>query len=244
MENADHRPDGPYGPDRPDRPDRQDRPDRSDRPGLKALAEDARKLIGAGPRALLGIAGPPGAGKSTLAKALVAEVGADAAYLPLDGFHLSHAQLERLGLTSRKGSEPSFDVLGYVALLRRVLEETAHDVYVPDYDRTLHEPVAARHLVAPTARLVVTEGNYLACDLPGWREARALTAECWYVEAPAETRRNRLVERQLTGGRSPLEARAWVAGNDTPNGELVETSRTRCDRIVSTIGMDMFNYPQ
>ncbi|MCP3819522.1 nucleoside/nucleotide kinase family protein [Streptomyces sp. A3M-1-3] len=202
-----------------------------------------------GARSVLGIAGPPGAGKSTLARGLVAEVervhGADsAAYLPLDGFHLSNVQLERLGLASRKGSAPSFDVWGYEALLRRVRELPAQGIYVPDYDRTLHEPVAARHLIAPAARLVVTEGNYLACDLPGWREGRALMGEVWYVEAPAGVRRSRLVERQLAGGRSAAAAEAWVAGNDMPNGELVETSRGRCDRIVSSIGMDMLRRRQ
>ncbi|RVU24389.1 nucleoside/nucleotide kinase family protein [Streptomyces antnestii] len=212
--------------------------------GISRLAADAWKLTAPGPRVLLGIAGPPGAGKSTLARGLVARIGAGAAYLPLDGFHLANAQLERLGLTARKGSEPSFDVWGYVALLRRVLDDTAADIYVPDYDRELHEPVAARHVVPPAARLVVTEGNYLACDLPGWREARALMGACWYVEAPPEVRQVRLVARQLAGGRDAEGARAWVAGNDEPNGDLVETSRGSCDRILSTIGMDMSNGSQ
>ncbi|MFD0383854.1 hypothetical protein ACFQ2B_20575 [Streptomyces stramineus] len=139
---------------------------------ISELAADAWHLAAdRGTRTLIGIAGPPGAGKSTLARALVAELDArhgtgSAAYLPLDGFHLSNAQLERLGLTDRKGSAPSFDVWGYAALLRRVGEEEAgRDVYVPDYDRTLHEPVAARHVVpAPPA------GDH-GGQLPGLRRA-------------------------------------------------------------------------
>lgn len=198
-------------------------------------------------RRVVGIAGAPGAGKSTLARALVAAVeerygAGTAAYLPLDGFHLSNAQLARLGLTDRKGSAPSFDAWGYAALLERVVRQEEYEIYVPDYDRTLHEPVAARHLVPPTARLVITEGNYLACDAPGWREARRSLAALWYLETADDVREQRLVERQLAGGKDGARARAWVAGNDRPNGELIKESRWRCDRILVPFGMDMLNW--
>lgn len=200
-----------------------------------ALAEDARRLVPGAGRAVLGLAGPPGAGKSTLARALVKALGDLAAYVPLDGFHLANAQLDRLGLRSRKGSQPSFDVWGYASLLRRLAADTSRDVFVPDFDRALDEPVAARHRVTPRARLVVTEGNYLACDAPGWREARALMSEVWYVEASDAVRDARLMARHTGFGRGEAAARAWVDGNDAPNAELVKRSRARCDRIVTPL---------
>ena len=200
--------------------------------GLPELVARAASLIPEAGRAVLGLAGPPGAGKSTLATRLVAALGERAAYVPLDGFHLSNAQLDRLGLRSRKGSEPSFDVWGYEALLRRLTAEPTREVYVPDFDRTLDEPVAARHHVPATARLVVTEGNYLACAGPGWRAARRLMAEVWYVDAPPEVRDARLMRRHTTYGRSPEAARAWIDANDAPNAALVEGSRAHCDLVL------------
>jgi pantothenate kinase len=190
-----------------------------------------------GGRMLLGLTGAPGAGKSTLARYLVDQVNREAgpgtaAYAPMDGFHLSNGQLDRLGLRQRKGSPPSFDVRGYLALLGRLATDRFHDVYAPDFDRVLDEPVAARHLVTPSTRLVVTEGNYLAADAPGWTEARELLHEVWYLDAPDELRAERLTQRQLAGGRDLEAARAWVAENDQPNGEYVKLSRPRCTRTV------------
>ncbi|GAB2707153.1 nucleoside/nucleotide kinase family protein [Kitasatospora kifunensis] len=190
-----------------------------------------------GGRTLLGLTGAPGAGKSTLARFLVAEVNraqgpGAAAYVPMDGFHLSNAQLDRLGLRDRKGSLPTFDARGYLALLERLAADRFHDIYVPDFDRALDEPVAARHLVTPSTRLIVTEGNYLAADTPDWSKARSLLREVWYLEADDELRADRLIRRQRDGGRDEQAARDWVTSNDQPNGEYVKLSRARCTRTI------------
>ncbi|WP_394347297.1 nucleoside/nucleotide kinase family protein [Streptomonospora litoralis] len=205
---------------------------------LEELATEAQALAGkAASRVFLGLAGPPGAGKSALARYLVDEVCAGlgtgaAAYLPMDGFHLSNAQLERLGRRDRKGAPDTFDVRGYVALLRRLHIGGEDAVFAPDFDRTLDEPVAARLAIEPSVRLVVTEGNYLAEDAPLWREVRALLHDLWYVEADDETREERLVERQLAGGRDRAEAVEWVRRSDRANGEIVKSTRENCSRVV------------
>lgn len=184
-------------------------------------------------RTILGIAGPPAAGKSTLARHLVAEVvraeGPEAAaYLPLDGFHLSNAQLDRLGLQARKGAPETFDSTGYLALLRRVAAERFHDIYVPDFDRTLDESVAACHVIRPHTRLVVTEGNYLASADSPWPAVRSLLRELWYVDADDAARHARLVARHTAGGQDQHAAGRRIALNDHPNGEYVKAGRATC----------------
>ncbi|MGH8795127.1 MAG: nucleoside/nucleotide kinase family protein [Stackebrandtia sp.] len=194
------------------------------------LLDDAVKLTPPrGSRRILAVAGPPAAGKSTLARRLVAGVdarlGADAAgYVPLDGFHLSNAQLDRLDVRGRKGAPFTFDVDGYLELLHRLRRDLSSPIYVPDYDRVLHEPIAARHVIWPRTRLVVTEGNYLASRDPGWRDVADVADAVWLVDAPDAVREERLMRRHAGGDRPEAEARERTVGNDRPNGEYVRRS--------------------
>ncbi len=189
-------------------------------------------MAGPGPRAVLGITGPPGAGKSTLAGLLVEEIGEIAALVPMDGFHLAQVELARLRRASRKGAPDTFDVHGYIALLDRLGNEMRETVYAPAFRRDLEEPIAGAIPVAPAVRLVVTEGNYLLDGEPPWERARALMDEVWYVELDDEVRVARLIARNLAHGRSPSAARQWVAGVDQPNADRVEKGRDRADLIV------------
>ena len=123
-------------------------------------------LVGDRRRVVLGIAGAPGAGKSTLADALVGAVAARegagwVAHVPMDGFHLADVAARPARGALRKGAPDTFDADGYAHLLRRVVAEPDSWVYAPGFDRTLEQPLAAAVVVPPSARLVVTEGNYL-----------------------------------------------------------------------------------
>ena len=200
-------------------------------PAKADLVQRARALAGGGRRALLGIAGAPGAGKSTLAQALVDALGAAAVVVPMDGFHLADAELDRLGRLGRKGAPDTFDAAGYVNLLRRLHSRTDEVVYAPVFVRAQEQAVAGALPVARDVPLVVTEGNYLLADGP-FRPVRDLLTECWFVDLAPDVRRSRLVDRHVRHGRTPQQAQRWVADTDEPNAELVDATRSRADLVV------------
>ena len=201
------------------------------------LARDAIALASDSARAILGVAGSPGAGKSTLVDELLDRIralnGDDwVAHIPMDGFHLADAQLDRIGALARKGAPETFDAAGYAHLLERVRREVDEPVYVPGFDRVLEQPLAAALVVLPSARLVVTEGNYLLLDDPHWERARRAMDAVWFVASEETMRVERLVARHIQFGKSPHEARAWVATTDQRNSELVAATVGRADRVI------------
>ncbi|MEU0216914.1 nucleoside/nucleotide kinase family protein [Streptomyces sp. NPDC006265] len=198
----------------------------------------ARALPRGGRRAILGIAGSPGAGKSTLAGRLVRELNGTGdpwvAHVPMDGFHLADAELERLGRRDRKGAPDTFDAAGYAALLWRLRDGPGDDiVYAPGFERVLEQPLAGAIPVPPTARLVITEGNYLLLGTGAWARIRPLLDEVWFCELPERERVRRLVARHEEFGKTHEEAVAWVSRSDERNAELVAASRGRADLVVS-----------
>lgn len=206
---------------------------------LHDLAVRACALVQPGRRAVLGIAGAPGAGKSTLATALVEAIreggvlGGDESvvHLPMDGFHLADVQLSRLGLLQQKGAPETFDAAGYTSTLSRIVADPEEVVYAPSFDRRLEQPVAGSIAVTERTRLVVTEGNYLLADGP-WAGVRSLLDEAWFVELPDEQRRQRLVERHQRFGKPPELALEWAHVVDQRNAEIVARTRHGADLVV------------
>lgn len=204
------------------------------------LLDRARRLAAPGGRRILGVAGAPGAGKSTFARQLVEALNAPctaaplAVLVPMDGFHLAGRELRRLGRAGRKGAPDTFDAAGYAALLTRLrTPEADTTVYAPDFDRAVEEPVAGSLPVPPGVPLVVTEGNYLLHDDGHWSRVRPLLDEVWYLEADPALRVRRLVDRHVRFGKGRPDAERWVRASDEANARLVARGRGRADLVIS-----------
>jgi uridine kinase len=162
------------------------------------------------PRVLIGIAGAPGAGKTTLADALVARLGGfpAAVHVPMDGFHLANVELARLGRTARKGAPDTFDPLGYAALLGRIA--AGETVWAPGFERVLEQPIAQTIPVTAETRVVVSEGNYLLLDEPEWAAVRAWFDEVWFCMQEEAVRLDRLIAHGSCAAIRPTPSSSWL----------------------------------
>jgi pantothenate kinase len=179
-------------------------------------------------RTLLGIIGPPGAGKSTLSLQLNALHPEQSQIVPMDGYHLANAELQRLGRADRKGAPDTFDSYGYVALLKRLRKQAPEEtVYAPEFRREMEEPIAGAIPIFANAKLLIAEGNYLALNEGGWSQVAALLDEIWYVEVDPSLRLERLIARHMQFGRTLQAAQSWVHSTDEPNARLIESTLPR-----------------
>jgi len=176
---------------------------------------------------LIGIAGAPGAGKSTIAEALAERLG-NSVVLPMDGYHLPQARLVELGRRERMGAPDTFDVDGFVQTLAE-LRTSADPVFAPGFDRTIEEPVPHAIELSPEFDHVIVEGNYLLLDTGGWQRVAPLLDVTVFLDLDREVRQQRLVERHQRFGKNEQDARAWTLGPDEVNALLIEATADRAD---------------
>ena len=201
---------------------------------VAALARIQEHLEKSTERVLIGIIGKPGAGKSTLSKFLMSKLPKEfVTVVPMDGYHLSNKILKELKRADRKGAPDTFDVAGFISLIKRIRSEQSQNIYYPIFDRAIEESIAAQGVVTAATKVVIIEGNYLLHDEGGWDVCNDLLDESWMVDVDDDKRIARLISRHIAYGKEPEAAKAWAKGTDEVNAKLIERGRGRADYIVA-----------
>lgn len=186
-------------------------------------------------RCVVAIAGPPGAGKSTVSATLCAAINerdpAAAVVVPMDGFHLDNAILDARDMRKRKGSPPTFDCAGFEVMLKR-LRAGGEDIVIPLFDRKLDLARAGADIVRADQRILLAEGNYLLLDQPPWDRLAPLFDLTVFLDVDRLELENRLVQRWLGFGYNVGSAQTRALSNDMPNADLVLEHSRRADFIL------------
>ncbi len=184
-----------------------------------------------GRRFIAALAGPPAAGKSTLAADLAAQIGVGAKVVPMDGFHYDDAVLTARGMRERKGAPDTFDVAGFMHLLKRLRVED--EVAIPLFDRALEISRAGADIVTADDKILIVEGNYLLLDQAPWPSALPLYDLTVWIDVPEAELVQRLITRWAHYGKTAEQARAWIDGNDLPNIRRVVAGSCGADVVIS-----------
>ena len=202
---------------------------------VEPIANEILKRAAGAARFVVAIAGPPGAGKSTLsdalAEALVAR-GEKAAVLPMDGFHMDNAVLEEKGLLPRKGAPETFDVRAFLSTVQAVRANDG-EVLVPVFDRSRELAIASARIVAPETRMVLVEGNYLLLDEAPWNKLAGAFDFSIFINPGIEELERRLLKRWYDHGYEEEAAKRKAHGNDIPNAHRVVEHQRDADLVLA-----------
>jgi pantothenate kinase len=201
---------------------------------VEALLRD----LAPGGRQVIAIAGAPASGKSTIAASLVEHLNkvepGSTALLPMDGYHFDDEMLVPRGWRPRKGAPHTFDVGGYASALRRIRANDEPFVAVPRFDRDLEIARAGAIIIEPTARLIVSEGNWLLLKDDPWPMLLPLFDHTVLVMTDPETLEQRNRDRWVGYDYTEEMIREKLEGNDLPNARLVYERSADPDWIIRT----------
>lgn len=210
-------------------------------------------------RWLIAVSGIPGSGKTTLAAGVATRLNklwhdanparaseiSIATFLPMDGYHLTRAQLSALPdpqtAHARRGAAFTFDAQGFLQLVKKLREPICPEtgtIYAPSFDHAKKDPVEDDIPIKKEARIVVMEGNYLSLGsgAPEWKEATELMDELWFVEVDEDIARQRLIKRHVESGiaKDEEEAGKRADENDLVNGREIIEGRVKVHEVIKS----------
>ena len=201
---------------------------------VNVLSERIHEMRNDGDRILVAITGAPASGKSTLAAEVNRRLNLQkvkSMVVPMDGFHLDNAILERRDLMPRKGSPETFDAIGFLNLVNRLKENA--EVFAPAFDRTRDLSIAGAIEVPADCEVVLVEGNYLMHDEAPWEYLAPLWDLTARVDVPLEQLRARLIQRWLSLNHSRAVATRRAESNDIPNAKRIIEHALPCDIVLT-----------
>ncbi|KAL8991036.1 MAG: hypothetical protein Q9177_000448 [Variospora cf. flavescens] len=170
-----------------------------------------------------------------------------AAFIPMDGYHLSRAQLSAMPdsttALARRGAAFTFDDQAFFLLVKKLRDPLLPEsttIYAPSFDHATKDPVGGDIAIPTSARIIILEGNYLSLNKGLWKEAAGLMDELWFVAVDFDVARRRLVDRHVKAGIAPTdeEADERVTENDLVNGREIVDNRLEIHELITSIEDD------
>ncbi|XP_071719827.1 putative uridine kinase C227.14 isoform X2 [Rutidosis leptorrhynchoides] len=203
---------------------------------------------------IVGLAGPPGAGKTTIASEVAkrlnkmwpqkscsfdSQVGPPeiAVVLPMDGFHLYRHQLDSMEdpkeAHARRGAPWTFNPDLFLKCLKTLREQGS--VYAPSFDHGVGDPIEDDIFVNVQHKVVIVEGNYILLEEGTWKDISSMLDEKWFVDVDIDVAMERVLKRHISTGNTPDIAKQRIEYNDKPNAELVFKSKKNADLIIKSV---------
>eukprot|EP01134_Creolimax_fragrantissima_P000458 CFRG0458T1 len=191
-------------------------------------------------RILIGIAGVPGSGKSTVAAVITdflnKEVPQSAVVVPMDGFHYYRRELDLMkedqeNIHERRGAPWTFDVCAFLHALQTI--KRCGEASLPAFEHSVGDPIPDKIKVTKRTRYVLIEGNYLLLDADIWRDIKSLCHKLYFMDVNVDDALKRLAERHMkVWGFTKKQALHRIEVNDGINSKLIQQSRSRADAFI------------
>lgn len=157
--------------------------------------------------------------------------------LSTDAYHLPNSKLVQLGLKSIKGAPQTMDVNHLLTDLSSIVSNTCSDVWLPVYDRNIHDPVEHAMCVKPSHKIVILEGLFLLYDDSdksenGWYKVADHLDTVIFLDTEKTLCRERVVQRKVMCGVPPPNAESHFTNVDSVIYDQLQAGKQKADVLL------------